>query len=57
MTQLATVETTVALTPDGYLQQLRALGAWWCLGSSAVAPHLLARYAPAHPAALREAGL
>jgi hypothetical protein len=57
MAQLATSATTVALTQDGYLRQLRALGAWWCLGSSAVAPQLLARYAPALPAALREAGL
>lgn len=31
--------------PDAlYLQQLRALGAWWCLGSSALEPALLTRY-------------
>jgi hypothetical protein len=30
-----------------YLRQLSALGAWWCLGSSALEPSLLTRYAPA----------
>lgn len=29
-----------------YLQQLRILGAWWCLGSSALAPRLLLLYPP-----------
>lgn len=28
-----------------YLQQLRALGAWWKLGSSALDPDLLIQYA------------
>ncbi len=27
-----------------YLLQLRVLGAWWCLGSSALEPYLLLRY-------------
>ena len=27
-----------------YLLQLRVLGAWWCLGSSALEPSLLLRY-------------
>ncbi len=31
-----------------YLQQLRALGAWWKLGSSAIDPELLIQYATSH---------
>jgi hypothetical protein len=34
-----------------YLLQLRVLGAWWCLGSSALEPYLLLQYLPAPPAA------
>jgi len=30
-----------------YLRQLRVLGAWWCLGSSALAPRLLLLRPPA----------
>jgi len=30
-----------------YLRQLRILGAWWCLGSSALVPRLLLQYPPA----------
>ena len=30
-----------------YLRQLRILGAWWCLGSSALLPRLLLLYPPA----------
>jgi len=44
--------------PDApYLQQLRALGAWWCLGSSALEPALLTRYTRPTLAPLRRAGL
>jgi len=34
-----------------YLLQLRVLGAWWCLGSSALEPYLLLQYSPAPPGA------
>jgi hypothetical protein len=30
-----------------YLLRLRVLGAWWCLGSSALEPYLLLQYLPA----------
>lgn len=39
---------TVAYRSErAYLKQLRILGAWWCLGSSALAPRLLLLYPPA----------
>ncbi len=57
MIGLATPGVTVRLPRDGYLQELRTIGAWWCLGSSALQPRLLVQYAPARLAALREAGL
>ncbi|HEY6209684.1 MAG TPA: hypothetical protein VIW28_11530 [Gemmatimonadales bacterium] len=57
MIGIATPAVTVSFPRDGYLQELRVLGAWWCLGSSALEPLLLAQYAPARLAALREAGL
>ena len=56
MIGIATPAVTVSFPRDGYPQELRVLGAWWCLGSSALEPLLLAQYAPAL-AALREAGL
>ncbi len=34
-----------------YLLQLRVLGAWWRLGSSALEPYVLLRYSLAPPAA------
>ena len=34
----------LCLTTDVYLRRLRVLGAWWCLGSSAVEPELLIEY-------------
>jgi len=40
-----------------YLRRLHAVGAWWCLGSSAVEPRLLLEYAPACLPDLYEAGL
>jgi len=36
--------TLVSGPEQWYLLQLRVLGAWWCLGSSALEPHLLLRY-------------
>ena len=44
MIGLATPAVTVSLPRDGYLQELRAIGAWWCLGSSALEPRMLAQY-------------
>jgi hypothetical protein len=37
--------TTLNIPAHVYLQQLRALGAWWRLGSSAVDHDLLIQYA------------
>ena len=37
--------TSVTITAYVYLQRLRALGAWWKLGSSALDPGLLIQYA------------
>ena len=36
--------TLVSGPEQWYLLQLRVLGAWWCLGSSAPKPSLLLRY-------------
>jgi|GEM_PF-3930219 hypothetical protein len=52
-----TPAVTVSLPDELYLRRLRALGAWWCLGSSALDPWLLAQYVPLRLSALREAGL
>jgi hypothetical protein len=39
---------TLSLAEPAYERCLRVLGAWWCLGSSALQPRLLAQYeAPA----------
>jgi hypothetical protein len=46
----ATVKTTMrtaitlTLPEPAYLRCLRVLGAWWCLGSSALAPRVLMPY-------------
>jgi hypothetical protein len=40
--------TVMYRSERAYLRQLRILGAWWCLGSSALAPRLLLLY-PAAP--------
>ena len=40
---------TVSLAEDVYLQRLRGLGAWWCLGSSVLGPFFLVHYAPVRP--------
>jgi len=57
MVDLATRTPTVR-PPDGaYWRRVRALGAWWCLGSSALDPRLLTEYAPEPLPMMREAGL
>jgi len=48
---------TFNLPDQTYEQRLRALPAWWCLGSSAVEPQLLMQYATVTPADLRVADL
>ena len=48
---------TVYVPTQLYERRLRALAAWWCLGSSAIEPQLLMQYAPVSPADLRVAGL
>jgi hypothetical protein len=48
---------TLSVPETVYEQRLRALGAWWCLGSSALQPRVLMEYAPAALPTLREAGL
>ena len=48
---------TVYLPTQLYEQRLRALAAWWCLGSSALRPELLMAAGPVPPAHLRAAGL
>ena len=35
---------TLSLPECGYLRCLRVLGAWWCLGLSALQPRLLLQY-------------
>ena len=45
----------VSVADEIYLARLRVLGAWWCLGSSMLAPALLMQYAPPSPVAPREA--
>src|SRR6266849_2772631 len=37
---------TLSLPADAYERFLRVLGAWWCLGSSAVQPEALAQHQP-----------
>jgi hypothetical protein len=52
---VATINLSV---PDElYEQRLRALAAWWCLGSSALEPQLLVQFAPVPPSELRSVGL
>ena len=36
--------TLISGPEQWYLLRLRVLGAWWCLGSSALEPYLLLRY-------------
>ncbi len=58
-TRTHTVTATISLSMprDTYLHRLRALAAWWSLGSSALEPRVLVRYAPAPLSDIREAGL
>jgi hypothetical protein len=50
-------DTVVINVPDeAYAKSLRVLGAWWCLGSSAIDPVLLMRCVPAQLPSPREAG-
>jgi hypothetical protein len=47
----------VNVQDEVYLARLRGLGAWWCRGSSMLAPALLMQYAPPPPVAPIEARL
>ena len=49
--QMEGIMTFMSGPEQWYLLQLRVLGAWWCLGSSALEPHLLLRYSLAPSAA------
>jgi hypothetical protein len=55
----AAVTGTISLSMprDPYLHRLRALAAWWSLGSSGLEPQVLMRYAPVTRSGIREAGL
>ena len=56
MPELVAATLTVHL-PDGeYFVRLRALGAWWRLGSSVIEPRLLTQYEPEPLPVIREAG-
>lgn len=48
---------TLRMPRDPYLHRLRTLAAWWSLGSSALEPLVLMRYAPVSVSSLRAAGL
>jgi len=48
---------TVYVPTQLYERRLRALAAWWCLGSSALRPELLMAAEPVSPADLHDAGL
>jgi hypothetical protein len=54
---IVTVTITLTMPRDPYLHRLRALAAWWSLGSSGLEPQVLMRYAPATPSSGPEAGL
>jgi hypothetical protein len=57
MLQPATITLSVQLPQSVYLLRLRALGAWWRLGSSAIEPRLLTEYELEPVRVFREAGL
>src|SRR2546426_2390089 len=57
MPELAAVTLKVHLPQGAYFLCLRALGAWWRLGSSAIEPRFLTEYAPEPLTVIREAGL
>lgn len=48
--------TTIYLPTQAYERRLRALAAWWCLGSSALQPELLMMAGAVPPGDLRPAG-
>ena len=54
--ELVAATLTVHLPDGAYFLRLRALGAWWRLGSSAIEPRFLTEYAPEPPTVIREAG-
>jgi hypothetical protein len=57
MTAYPTTAPDLTASEQLYLHDLRVLGAWWCLGSSALDPRVLLQHAPARVALRREAGL
>lgn len=48
---------SVMMPQDSYLHRLRALAAWWSLGSSGLEPQVLMRYAPVTLSVGRQAEL
>ena len=52
-----TATISVSMPEDTYLHRLRALAAWWSLGSSALEPRVLMGYVPVPLSDIREAGL
>jgi hypothetical protein len=48
---------TLSMPRDPYLHRLRALAAWWSLGSSGLEPQVLMRYATVTVSGIHEAGL
>jgi hypothetical protein len=54
---MAKAMITVIMPQDSYLHRLRALAAWWSLGSSGLEPQVLMRYTPVTLSGRREAEL
>jgi hypothetical protein len=48
---------SVIMPQDSYLHRLRALAAWWSLGSSGLEPQVWMRYAPVTLSVGRQAEL
>ncbi len=53
----ATAMISLIMPQDSYLHRLRALAAWWSLGSSGLEPQVLMRYAPVALSVRRQAEL
>ena len=53
----ATAMISVIMPQDSYLHRLRALAAWWSLGSSGLEPQVWMRYAPVTLSVRRQAEL
>jgi hypothetical protein len=53
----AAATIVLSIPRDPYVHRLRALAAWWSLGSSGLEPQVWIRYAPVPPSSRREAGL